>query len=199
MSSLDDAPSSRRVYLTRVEESYLNVDGGRGWVDEYWSVQTNDGWTSLGELLHRKSIGEVTAIEERFEHLPAGRKFYRVVTIEAPIGTLVMHRVRRSELSGEQQTIFELRGEERLARPRSADAARELFAPENAPIPQQPVADPRKYLEALLAKLDGTARPDPKPPAPQPPSPGPVRRRRRPVELRLPVPPPEEDDQEETA
>jgi hypothetical protein len=127
---------------------------GRGWVDEYRSAFTNDGWTTLGQLLRRKSIGEVTAVQERFDHLPAGRRFYRVVTIEAPIGTLVMKRVRRSEFNGEVKTVLELRGEEKLARPRSPEAEVERVARKNAPIQRLPVEDTRKHLEALLARLD---------------------------------------------
>jgi hypothetical protein len=134
-----------------VEESYLNVDGGRGWVDEYWSVFTNDGWTTLAALLRRKSIGEVTAVEERFNHLPPRRKFYRVVKIEAPIGTLVMKRVRRSEFNGEAKTVLELRGEERLARPRAVE---ERVDRKSTPTQRLPVGDTCKHLEELLSQLE---------------------------------------------
>jgi hypothetical protein len=143
----------RRVCINLVEESYLNVDGGRGWVDEYWSILTNDGWTMLAQLRHR-AIGDVRVVEDKFDQLPAGRRFYRDITIEAPIGTLVMKRVRRSEFSGVAKTVLELRGEGRLVRPRSPGEQAERVARRIAPEQRLSAEDTCKHAAALLALLD---------------------------------------------
>lgn len=156
-----DPPSVRRVCLTLVEDSYLNVEGGRGWIDEYWSVMTNDGWTTLAQLRHR-AIGNVRVVEDQFDQLPAGRRFYRVVTIEAPVGTLVMKEVRRSKFNGDLEmveTVLELRGEGGLGRPRSPKAEAERQAPRGAPVQRLPAEETRKHAGALLARLQGQPQP----------------------------------------
>lgn len=212
MTSPDAPPSPRRVRLTLTEESSLNVDGGRGWVEEHWSVHTNDGWVKLTQLIQRKSVGEISLVEVHRGQLPAGRQYHRTVTIEAPVGTQVMQRVRRSELTGEQQTTFVLRGEERLARPRSAEDTRR--AVEAAALPPPSAEEKRenaRRARALLTKLgDAPALPAAAAPPAAPAAPAPEgspslddapRRRRRPVELTRTSPPEsdEQDDKEDIA
>lgn len=140
-----------RVHVTLVEESYVNTEGGRGWIDEYWSVYANDGWARLSQLVRCGTMGEIAAVEERFDQLPAGRRSYRVVTIGAPIGTLVMKRVRRSEFDGEIKTVLELRSDGRLARPRSEVEGKR--AANVAPAPQLSAESIREHADALLARL----------------------------------------------
>lgn len=85
------------------EEAFVCPTGG-GFENVTWRVQVNDDWLTIGQLLRRRAVGEVTAelVDGHDPNgvvssgtLPAQTAFYRRTYVVAPVGTQLWRRIIR--------------------------------------------------------------------------------------------------------